>query len=104
MSYSASFCINFFHVENCDNNTYLVARLYIFIDTFCMLSMCQILFYLYVHVHEFLVWEALGSFLFKKWYQSVGSATICRLRFYPGYPDFRQAGKKGGTAYFGKVL
>ena len=48
--------------------------------------------------------RALGSFLFKKWYQSVGSATICSLRFYPGYPDLRQAGKKGGAAYFGKVL
>ena len=53
-------------MENCDNNTYLVARLYIFIDTFCMLSMCQILFYLYVHVHELLAWEELLDLFYLK--------------------------------------
>lgn len=77
-------------MENWDN-TYRVARLYIFIDTICVLPICQVLFYLYIHVHELLAWEALGSFLFKKWYLS---ATICRLRFHPRYPDSGGQGRR----------
>lgn len=63
-----------------------------------MLTMCQVLFYQYAHVHKLLIWETL-----KKCYVTIGLGIIHRLRFHTSYPDSDGQEEKGGTVHFGKV-